>query len=236
LDSRLRGNDKKVKKIDYKKYPLPRVRHHANPVLYFPLKQHKVKDINYPPLINSVDWKELFVNGKPPALLDVGCGFGKFLAEMSVENPAKNLLGFELRQSAVEWTNTVINGEGIGNAKALWYSAVNGFPFIETSSTEKIFYFFPDPWVKKRHHKRRAFSTELLDEFARVLKRDGTLYIMTDVPEVDEYQKEVLAQHNGFTFTYTDEKEWKLNIKTYQEQFCINKDIPFIRMICKKKK
>jgi tRNA (guanine-N7-)-methyltransferase len=146
------------------------------------------------------------------------------------------LLGFELRQSAVEWTNTVINGEGIGNAKALWYSAVNGFPFIETSSTEKIFYFFPDPWVKKRHHKRRAFSTELLDEFARVLKRDGTLYIMTDVPEVDEFQQKILAQHNGFTFTYTDEKDWKLNIKTYQEQFCISKDISFIRMICKKKK
>jgi tRNA (guanine-N7-)-methyltransferase len=226
-----------VKKIDYTKYPLPRIRHHANPVLYFPLKQHKVKDINYPPLIDidKINWKDIFANGKAPNYIDVGSGFGKFLIETAASEQGKNILGFEVRQGAVEWTNNVIRGENIGNAEALWYSAVNGFPFIKTNSIEKIFYFFPDPWVKKRHHKRRAFSAELLDEFSRVLKNDGLLYIMTDVPEVDEHHRKILTQHNDFSFTYAHKIEWDLSLKTYQEEFCLSKDIPFIRMLCRRK-
>lgn len=224
-----------MKKIDYTKYPQPRMRHHANPGLYFPLSQHKTTDIRYPSLINSISWEDFFSGGAPPEYLDVGCGLGKFLAEMGMHNPGINMLGFEVRQSAVEWTNNVLAGEEITNAKALWYSAVNGFPFIKNESIEKIFYFFPDPWVKKRHHKRRAFSVELLDEFQRVLKPGGALYMMTDVAEVDEYQQEILAQHNGFSFAYADENEWDIKVKTNHEEFCLRKNIPFIRMLCQRK-
>lgn len=175
----------------------------------------------------------MFADGKAPKYLDVGCGWGKFTAELAKRNPKVNILAFEVRQGTVEWTNKVIAGEKIKNAKAIWYSAVNGFPFIKDSSIEKIFYFFPDPWVKKRHHKRRAFSAELLDEFHRVLEPKGALYLMTDVPEVDEYQQEVLSEHNGFSYSYVAQNDWDLEVKTYQEDFCIKKQIPFIRMICK---
>lgn len=223
-----------MKKIDYTKYPLPRIRHHANPVLYFPLSQHTVKDIHYPPVLNSVEWKEIFANGKPADYLDVGAGLGKFLIDISLAEPNKNVLGFEVRANAVDWTNDVLKGEGLTNGKVLWYSAVNGFPFIADQSIEKIFYFFPDPWPKKRHHKRRAFSTGLLDEFSRVLKRDGVLYIMTDVPEVDEYHREILTQHIDFTFTYVEESDWDLPAKTYQEEFSNNLNIPFTRLMCRK--
>lgn len=224
-----------MKSIDYTKYPLPRIRHHANPVLYFPLSQHKVKDLHYPPVLNSVSWNDIFANGKPADYLDVGTGLGKFLIDLSLAEPDKNVLGFEVRANAVEWTNGVLQGEGLTNGKVLWYSAVNGFSFIANGSIEKIFYFFPDPWPKKRHHKRRAFSVGLLDEFFRVLKPDGVLYIMTDVPEVDEHQKEVLIQHSGFSFGYVEESEWDLPSKTYQEEFSNSLNIPFIRMMCRKK-
>lgn len=224
-----------VKTIDYTKYPLPRIRHHANPALYFPLSQHKTTDLNYPPLIQKINWEEFFQNGKPPAHLDVGCGLGKFLAEMALNNPEINILGLEVRNSTVEWTNGVLAGEGIKNGKALWYSAVNGLPFLESGSIEKIFYFFPDPWHKKRHHKRRAFSVGLLNEFHRLLKPYGVLYLMTDVPEVDEYQQKILIQHNGFSYTYVHESEWDISVKTNHEDFCARREIPFIKMICRKK-
>lgn len=185
--------------------------------------------------MQKANWKDFFANGKKPDYLDVGSGLGKFLIETAASERGKNILGFEVRSGAVEWTNKVLTGERLTNAKAIWFSAVNGFPFIKNNSVEKIFYFFPDPWVKKRHHKRRAFSAGLLDEFHRVLKKTGRLYIMTDVDQVDEFHRKILIQHNGFSFAYVGLKDWKIAVKTYQEVFSMSKNIPFVRMICRKK-
>jgi tRNA G46 methylase TrmB len=102
----------------------------------------------------------------------------------------------------------------------MWYSAVNGFEFIKKSSLSKVFYFFPDPWVKKRHYKRRAFSVELLEEIHRVLKPTGKLYLMTDVHEVDEFQMDAMSKHGGFNFAYADDRKWDIKIKTNHEEFC----------------
>jgi len=225
----------KLKKIDYTKYPLPRMRHHANPVLYFPLKQHKGNNFYYPPVFEKLEWNEIFSSGKPPDMLDIGCGLGRFLLEISLKNSDKNILGFEVRQTAVEWIKGVIEGEKLPNVQALWYSAVNGMSFIETGSIEKVFYFFPDPWVKKKQNKRRAFSAELLKEIHRVLKPEGNLYLMTDVPEVDEYQQSILKETGLFEFRYTEKDQWDLQVRSNHEIFCEDRGIPFIRMTCKKK-
>ncbi|HRE10847.1 MAG TPA: tRNA (guanosine(46)-N7)-methyltransferase TrmB [Ignavibacteria bacterium] len=224
-----------TKFIDYTKYPLPRIRHHANPVLYFPLKQHKGNNFYYPPVFEKLEWNEIFSSGKPPDMLDIGCGLGRFLLETSLKNSDKNILGFEVRQTAVEWIKGVIEGEKLPNVQALWYSAVNGMSFIETGSIEKVFYFFPDPWVKKKQNKRRAFSAELLKEIHRVLKPEGNLYLMTDVPEVDEYQQSILNETGLFEFRYTEKDQWDLQVRSNHEIFCEDKGIPFIRMTCRKK-
>lgn len=223
-----------MKSINYTKYPLPRIRHHAKSGLYFPLRQQKGNRFYYHPVIKNIDWSEAFSNGKPPILLDIGCGIGKFLVETAITEHDKNILGFEIRKGAVEWTEGVIKGEKISNARAIWYSAVNGFPFIETGSIEKVFYFFPDPWIKKRHYKRRAFSVTLLKEIHRVLKPNGKLYLMTDVTEVDAYQQEVINESGLFDFKYIDEGEWDLKVKTNHEEFCLEKEISFIKMVCEK--
>jgi tRNA (guanine-N7-)-methyltransferase len=224
-----------VKKIDYTKYPVPRLRHHANPVLYFPLKQHKNRNFRYPPVVDKFEWSGIFSNGKPPAYLDVGCGMGKFLIETALAEPKINILGLELRQNAVAWINNVIAGEKINNACALWYSVVNGLPFISSGSIKKIFYLFPDPWIKKRHHKRRAFSVGLAGEFYRMLSKKGVLYVMTDVPDVDDHHTEILNRHDGFKYMLLSESEWDLDVFSNQEAFCRDKNIPFTRMKCIKK-
>lgn len=217
--------------IDYSKYPKPRIRHHVNPSLYMPFERLREPMEQYPEPIERFDWKQAFENGRPPAALDVGCGMGKFLMEYALAEPSVNILGLDVRKAPIEWVRTVINGENIGNAWTLWYSVVNGLDFIEAASIDRIFYFFPDPWFKKRHHKRRAFSPELLDIFKKALQPAGTLYIMTDVPEVDAYQRDVLAKHGGFTVEYSDDN-WDLPAYTDQEERCIRKHFPYVRMKC----
>jgi tRNA (guanine-N7-)-methyltransferase len=221
--------------IDYTKYKAPRLRHHVDPGLYIPFVQHKVKRIYYPPVIEAADWSRYFLNAKAPNYLDVGCGMGKFLMEYALTKPEKNILGIELRKNATEWINKVIRGEGIINAHALWYSVVNGLHFIEDKSIEKVFYLFPDPWVKKRHHKRRAFSTGLLDELHRVMKPKAKLYLMTDVDEVMESELEIIELHGKFKCEMIAADAWELEIITNQEEFCLRKNIPFHRAICVKR-
>lgn len=225
-----------MKTIDFTKYPMPRMRHHVNPTLYLPYESHHKRPYWYPPLVEQYTWSDNFANSNPPTVLDIGCGRGGFLLQYALDNPHINILGLELRKQAVEWINGVIKGESIENAAAFWYSAVNNLPFIEDNSIDTVFYFFPDPWHKKRHHKRRLFSTEFLTELDRVMKPDACLYLMTDVETVDEYQQESINEHNIFTFRYCDnDEEWNLP-RTDQEKFSLRKGIPYRRLIVTKKK
>jgi len=216
--------------IDSKKYPIPRVRHHASSLLYLPSRQHKHLPAWYPPDIVEVDWSTVFANGLPPTVLDIGCGRGGLLLAYAMAHPNVNIFGIEVRDQLVDWINGVIKGEHIVNAHARWYSVVNGIDFIATESIQRIFYLFPDPWPKNKHHKRRAFSTEFLAMIHRVLTPGGTLYLATDRPDVDDYQLQVLSQHGGFDVSESlDDATWGLDTSTDQQRFCDRKNIPYVR-------
>lgn len=222
--------------IDYNKYPLPkRLRHHTASNLYFKFSDFKIQPNYYPPLIQQINWSEVFINSKKPDILDIGCGKGNFLIQMSELFPDSNILGIELRKPPVEWINTVVQGEQIPNCAAIWYSVVNGLDFIESESINKVFYLFPDPWPKTRHLKRRAFNIDFLKEIFRILKPEACLYLATDVEEVDEYHKELLTRFNMFEIiTINSDNEWQYPL-TNKEKFCRKENIPFYRIKCIKK-
>ncbi len=167
--------------IDYKKYPTPRMRHHTAPNLYVPFNEFKVLPRYYPPILPVIDWQKYFSDSAPPTALDIGCGRGGFLLEYALQHPEVNIFGVEVRKQAVEWIDSIIKGENLPNAGVEWYNTTNGLPFISSHSVDSIFYFFPDPWHKKKHHKRRAFNLNLVQEIYRTLKPNGKLYLMTDV-------------------------------------------------------
>ncbi len=218
--------------IDYSKYPVPRMRHHTSPNYYLPHDRQQLGDADYPPLYESLDWSRMFADGGAPELLDIGCGMGRFLLDYAQACPQQNILGIEVRRAPVEWIDGVINGEKIDNAAVVWYSVVNGIPFVASDSIERIFYFFPDPWFKKRHNKRRAFTAEFLDECARVLKPGGVLYLMTDVPDVDDYQRKILDRHPRFSYVECSDEQWELPVKTDQEILSINRGVGYTRLRC----
>ncbi len=218
--------------IDFHRYPQPRTRHHTNPQFYLPLDQLHVVPMNYPPLVESVDWSEHYANAQAPQAVDIGCGWGNFLLNYAERHPEINVLGIETRMQTTAWLNEVIRGEKLPNVSALWYSVANGLQFLEANSVQSVFYFFPDPWFKKRHFKRRAFTTGLLDQIVRVLQPGGRLYLMTDVPEVDVYQHEVLLEHGSWAVqSIENDDEW-LGVQTDHELLSQRLNIPYVRRIC----
>jgi tRNA (guanine-N7-)-methyltransferase len=221
--------------IDSNKYPFPkRLRHHTAPNLYFKLEELNEPSGYYPPVIQSMDWSQLFADGNPPKNLDVGCGKGIFLLNYAHDNPASNVLGLEIRRPAVGWINEVAKGESIANCAALWYSVVNGLHFIPDNSIDNIFYLFPDPWPKQKHVKRRAFNPEFLIEVSRILSNNGRLWLATDVDEVHKYHLKLLKRNPAFEFTEVNRDEWQLPI-TNKERFCLEVGLPVYRIIAGKK-
>ncbi|MFM8178462.1 MAG: tRNA (guanine(46)-N(7))-methyltransferase TrmB [Candidatus Kapaibacterium sp.] len=226
--------------IDPLRYPQPRSRHHTNPQFYLPLSELHVVPSQYPPVPSALDWQTLYASGAAPRALDIGCGWGRFLIDLAEQRPQVNLLGIELRQQAVEWINGVIDGERLPNARALYYSVANGLPFIADASVEEVYYFFPDPWFKKRHGKRRAFTSAFLRELQRVMVPGGTLFLMTDVPEVDAAQCEILMQSGSDAGAgpgvfeiddVTDGGPW-LPVMTDHELYCRRRGFAYTRKRC----
>ncbi len=218
--------------IDFHRYPQPRTRHHTNPQFYLPLDQLHVVPHNYPPVPSELQWDVLYANGQAPRALDIGCGWGNFLLNYAELHPDINVLGIETREQTTEWLNNIIKGENLSNVAALWYSVANGLHFIADHSVDAVFYFFPDPWFKKRHVKRRAFNAAFIAEISRVLSKDGSLFLMTDVPEVDVYQCELLAELGGWQLREVDKDEDWLGVATDHEQHCQRLGFPYVRRRC----
>jgi tRNA (guanine-N7-)-methyltransferase len=214
--------------LDLTNYPMPRVRHHVSPQSYLPAHQQQVRPSWYPPPITDARWELWFGKGAPASVLDIGCGRGGFLLRYALAHPEEYVLGLEVRETLVNWINGVINGERISNARALWYSVANGLDWIPDASIHTVAYLFPDPWPKKRHHKRRAFTAPFLDQLARVLTPEGALYLATDRPDVDEYQTGVIMQHGVFRLERLDLATWPFAFATDQQLFCERKDIPYV--------
>ena len=190
----------------------------------------------YPPLREQPEWGSWFADGGPGTVLDLGCGRGAFLIRHALTHPEINILGIEVRESLAEYINGVIAGESIRNAHAEWYTLANGLDWLPPESITYAVYLFPDPWPKKRHHKRRAFGSGFLEMVHRLLVPGGRLYLATDREDVDAYQREVLAESELFTVgPLLDDETWPFRFTTDQQMFCDAKGIPYVRYYAEKR-
>ena len=119
--------------------------------------------------------------------MEIGFGRGDFTVRLARENPDRKIIGFELSAVSVEKLMRRIRKEKLGNVHCVRIDAYWGFYLLlKDSSVEKIYMNYPDPWFKKRHHKRRLTKEENLYIFARRLKEGGEIRIRTDYrPFVD---------------------------------------------------
>ena len=125
-----------------------------------------------------------------PKILEIGFGMGETTAVIAAANPNKDYLGIEVHTPGVGALLKVIDAEGISNIRVIQHDAVEVLQYmLPPASLDGIHLFFPDPWPKKRHHKRRLVQAPLVSLLASRLKPGGYLHAATDW---EEYAMQIL--------------------------------------------
>lgn len=123
--------------------------------------------------------------------LEVGCGKGLFLASAAAARPDRNFLGVELAPGYAHLTAARCAARGLDNARVISGDATLMIrSLLGDASVQAVHVYFPDPWWKARHRKRRVLSEPFFEQAARILAPDGTVHVWTDV---EEYFHEAMA-------------------------------------------
>lgn len=140
---------------------------------------------------------DIFPNG--PITLEIGFGMGASLAKMATDQPEMNFLGVEVHRPGVGSLLADIEALKLSNVRVVCADVIDVLhSFIPKASLDRILIFFPDPWHKKRHHKRRLVQVEFIETLKTRLKEKGILHMATDWENYAEHMCEVMQQIPGF--------------------------------------
>ena len=145
-----------------------------------------------------LEWSSFFGNPNPVEL-DIGCGRGLFLFNAAVTTPQTNFLGLEIDYREGRRTATRLMKRDLPNARVIGGDAKKVLSeMVAPHSVQAAHVYFPDPWWKKRHHKRRIFTEEFLNQLANILQHGGHLHSWTDVAEYWDIIQSIVADHPAF--------------------------------------
>jgi tRNA (guanine-N7-)-methyltransferase len=129
-----------------------------------------------------------------PRILEIGFGMGDSLAEMAVEHPELDYLGIEVHRPGVGNLLKILNARQLKNVRVICADAVEILNNqIPDTSLDAVYLFFPDPWHKRRHHKRRIVQPPFVELIRSKLKPGGCFHLATDWQEYAEQMLEVLS-------------------------------------------
>jgi tRNA (guanine-N7-)-methyltransferase len=131
----------------------------------------------------AIDWSTLFGNDRPVEF-EVGSGKGLFLANAAQANPGHNFVGVELARKYARLAALRLAKLGISNAR-VWPGDAREVLTnrVSDASLRAVHVYFPDPWWKKRHRKRRVFSEALVAQIERTTEPGGELHVASDVED-----------------------------------------------------
>jgi tRNA (guanine-N7-)-methyltransferase len=157
-----------------------RIRHHVNP-----LKLGFVEGLQ----------PELPLRGGRPIEVELGCADAAFLFERAAEDPTRLYVGVEIRAEMVRRVNQRAAGADAPPVRAVFGNVNADLPRLFPRGSVTRFYLnFPDPWFKKRHHKRRILNADLAATLAAALVPDGEVFFQTDVFDLALDAMEVLER------------------------------------------
>ncbi len=205
------------------------MRQHVNPLSK---NFHEMKAI--PP------FNEIFKNPNLPLHLDIGCAAGDFLFDLALRNQKWNYLGIEIREKLVINANLRMQNKEInnlyfafGNANKISDKLNNKLPMELIRS---ITFNFPDPWFKKKHHKRRVIQPDYINYLSDSIQKGTLIFIKTDVKDLFEYMKNTIL--NNINFKKVENKDWDFansfnpfNIQTNREKYAISNKLEIYQEI-----
>lgn len=137
------------------------------------------------------DFKKLF--GDKNVVFEIGCGSGESTVGFAKANPETIIIAIEVHRPSISHLVETAHKEGLTNIKVAYSDGVQVLrDWVQDKSLTAIFAFFPDPWPKKRHNKRRLFRTEIVELMLKKLKPGGEIIAATDWAEYGQQMLEVL--------------------------------------------
>lgn len=135
------------------------------------------------------------VFGRPGRLVvEIGSGRGESLVQAGKDEPGANLLGLEVYVPGVAQTLVSLRHRGVANVRLAIVDAAPALAaMLPAGSVDELRIWFPDPWHKKRHNKRRLISPAFMPLAARVLRQGGSLRLATDWQDYADQMRDVLA-------------------------------------------
>jgi len=140
-----------------------------------------------------LDLREIFGNDNP-VVLEIGFGAGEALLTGANSEPERNFLGIEVHRPGIGRLLAAAAEQDLQNLRVMRADAISVLrDAIPPGSLSEIRLFFPDPWPKKKHHKRRILNQAFLQLAARALKPGGLLHCATDWQDYAEQMRTLLA-------------------------------------------
>jgi len=145
-----------------------------------------------------VDLRAVF-GRSAPVVLEIGFGNGEALFTSAANHPEVDHLGIEVHEPGIGHLLMLLERAGLDNVRVIASDAVEVLDQqLDEASVAVVRIFFPDPWPKKRHHKRRLLQPSFVAELARVLEPGGLLHIATDWTNYAEQTTEIMAASDHF--------------------------------------
>ena len=178
---------------------------------------------NFLDIDSRPDWEELFGN-RNPLNLEIGFGVGNFIIEMGIREPNENFIGIDFYHKGIRKVITRIAKYEICNARIVYGDAKEKIPLLfNPEELNRIYINFPDPWPKKRHHKRRLIKPGFIKVLAEKLNCGGEIHIATDheayaMEILDFFEKEPALKNKNELGAFRSQKEGVPKSK-YEKKF-----------------
>lgn len=140
---------------------------------------------------------------------EIGFGNGEHLLHHALANPDIGMIGCEPFINGVAALCVQIGEKNVRNIRIWPDDARLLMAQMEDHSLDRLFLLHPDPWPKKKHHKRRFIQKETLDEIHRLLKPGAEFRMATDHPDLAAWMLEKTTAHPGFVWTATCASDWR---------------------------
>ena len=145
-----------------------------------------------------INLEKLFKNNKN-CILDIGFGDGKLLTSLAKKFPELNFIGLEVYESGIGNILKQISSDNLANIKICYSDAITFLNnYIENNSFYGITLFFPDPWPKKKHYKRRIINKNFTNLISKKISKNGFIKVVTDWSNYSDYIAEVFSENDKF--------------------------------------